>query len=1106
MATLVSPGVSVSVIDQSNYAPNGPGTVPFILLATAANKSSTAGGIATYTTSSTVNTLHLVTSQKDLLNNYGLPSFPSDASGNRIYGSELAEYGLMAAHSTLGVTNQAYILRANIDLYSLNGRTTRPYGNPIGGTQWLDTALTNWGIFQLNNNQFVKQAPQVITDSTLLNNGIPYSNVGTVGSYAVNSTDVKNTIYQKAYDNTWNQIGSTAWQSKTPAIVGSTQATNLSTSSTSLIINNNTFTIANAAPANLVATINSASIPGVSAALINGYFNLFATSAASTYGNSYINGGISISNGTGTPLTNLGISAGTYFGPILQYSPSYTVPAWKSTDSLPRPNGSIWMKTNAINNGANFYVYRWNSATDNWDSVAAPAFRTRRESLYYFDPLLGGLAIAQNTLFVKYDILGNSSGSYKLYQWLGNGAPTTVTGNVSNPTFNIGDSFNIQVTIPGSSAVSSTYAITLTGTTAANFVSQVLSANIPYLTCTLTPSGNIKFSHTNSGDIYISEVSGTPISVSAGIVPNSTQNVFFESNAYSPSATNYMVLSNWQPALLLNQQSTAPIVAPEDGTLWYYSSPLEADIMINDGTAWRGYHSSYITRDSRGYTLSNTDPLGPIFSPTPPLYQSGGVSVTYGDLWIDTSDLENYPQIYRWQNVAGTSQWVLINNSDNTTENGILFADARWDSSGTTDPALDAKPLISTLITSDYVDLDVPNPQIYPRGMLLFNTRRSSYNVKKFENNAWNSADYPLVSLPTVKSTWNSYSGKNSNNVPYMGRKAQRNVIVSALKEAVDSSIEAREDQINFNLLVCPGYPELTQNLATLNNDRRNTGFIIADTPMGLSSDPTMVNNYITNSSGAANDGEDGLVTNDPYVAVYYPGAAWTNALDGVGQVVVPMTHAILRMIIKSDQSSAPWFAPAGALRGKIDNAIKIGYVDRMTGSFYSIGTNQGLRDLLYQNNVNPVAVFPVDGILAYGNHTRQANATALDRINVARLVNYLRYSLERLAKPLVFEPNDTVTRNAATQAVSGLLNNIVAQRGIYDYLVVCDTTNNTPTTIDRNELHIDIAIEPTKAVEFIYIPVRILNTGAIAGTGANQGGLSNTTSSVALGTVTTTG
>ena len=81
------------------------------------------------------------------------------------------------------------------------------------------------------------------------------------------------------------------------------------------------------------------------------------------------------------------------------------------------------------------------------------------------------------------------------------------------------------------------------------------------------------------------------------------------------------------------------------------------------------------------------------------------------------------------------------------------------------------------------------------------------------------------------------------------------------------------------------------------------------------------------------------------------------------------------------------------------------------------------------------------------------------------------------------------------------MLNDIKAQRGVYDYLVVCDTTNNTPTTIDRNELHIDIAIEPTKAVEFIYIPVRILNTGAIGGTNANQGGLSNITPSVALST-----
>ena len=1095
MATLVSPGVSVTVVDESNYAPTGPGTVPFILLATASNKTSTAGGIASYTTSSTVNTLQLLTSQKDLLNNYGLPIFPTDASGNRLFGSELAEYGLMAAHSTLGVTNQAYILRANVDLNQLSGSSSRPYAEPAGGTQWVDTATTNYGIFQWDatNQVFNVQTPTVITDPTLLTSGVPYSNVGVIGSYAINATDVKNTVYQKMYDNSWQTIGSNSWAIRTPTIVGNSQATSLSLTNV-LTINGNSFTIANSSVANLVATINSSGLPGINAQLINGYFELFANAAAASAGyNQTADGKVIISQSSGTPLTNLGIAAGTYYSPALQYSAHYSVPYWKSTDSAPRPSGSIWLKTTAVNSGANWSIYRWNSSTTNWDNIVAPLFQHRRLATYNFDPTLGGLGIANDTLFVKYDILLNNTGSFKVYQWMGSGTALTVTGSVSNPTFTASNAFTIQVTVPGSSSLSSTYTVTLTGTTAASFVSNVLAQNIPYLTCTLTSTNNIQFGHTNGGDIVFTETVGTPLSVSAGIVPNSTPNVFYDAGSYTAGVA--FTGTYWQPADMLYQQATQPIVAPDDGTLWYYSTPLEVDIMINNGTNWKGYHN--VTSDSRGYNLANTDPLGPIISSAKPTTQTDGTALVYGDIWINTSNLENYPAIYRWQRYSGTDQWVQIDTTDTTTENGVLFADTRRDSSGTVDPALGNKPTIVSLLTSDYTDLDAPNPQLYPRGMLLFNTRRSSYNVKKYIASKFNSTNYPLQSLPQVAATWASVSGSNSVGQPYFGRKAQRNVVVSALKEAVDINTVLREDQINFNLLVCPGYPELTTNLNSLNNDRRNTGFVIADTPMGLTSDASTVNRYITNAAGAGDTGEDGLVTNDSYTAVFYPGAAYTNALDGNGQVVVPITHAILRMIIKSDQASAPWFAPAGALRGKIDNVTKIGYVDRTTGKFYSIGTNQGLRDLLYANNVNPVAVFPTDGILNYGNHTRQATATALDRINVARLINYIRYNLERLAKPLVFEPNDTVTRNQATNAVSALLNDIKTQRGVYDYLVVCDTTNNTPATIDRNELHIDIAIEPTKAVEFIYIPVRVLNTGAIAGTNANQGGLSNTTATV---------
>ena len=1112
MATLVSPGVSVSVIDESNYAPNGPGTVPFIVIATAKNKTSTAGGIANYTTSASANTLQLVSSQKELLSNFGLPIFPSDASGNRIFGSELAEYGLMAAHSVLGITNQAYVLRANVDLAQLTGSSSRPYGNVATGTKWLNTATSSFGIFQWDatNQVFNVQTPIVISTlsqlvSATLGNA-PLTSIGSLGSFAVVAIDPRLPVYQKGYDNTWNQLGTTSWQSKTPALVGTTQNPLTLTNSMTLTINTTTIALTNAPSlsyptvSSLVTQINNAAITGVTAASVNGYLNLFVTSAAKSNG-TVVDGKVNIVNGTGTPLTTLGITSGNTNAPGFVFAPHYQAPSWKSTDYAPEPSGSVWIKTTAVNSGALFNVYRWNGATSHWDLQVAPFFQRRRDAIYSYDPTLGGLGIPNGTLYTKYDILGDGSATMKLYQWAGSGTALTIIGSTSNPTFTTGNQFTITTTIPGSNANGTTYTITLSGTTAASFVSDVLSQNIPYLTCSLTTAGNIQFANTNGGDITFSESSGTPLTGSAGFTPNSTTNLYYE-GTYSAGADTFMNATFWQSsssASTLYQQNTAPIAAPADGTLWFNETPLEVDIMINNGTIWKGYKN--VTADSRGYNLSNTDPLGVLISSTAPTTQSDGTALVYGDIWINTSDLENYPLIYRWVPLTGfAGQWKQIDTTDTTTENGILFADARWDTAGTVDPAVSDKPTIISLLTSDYVDLDAPNPQLYPRGMILFNTRRSSYNVKQYVENKFNGTNYPLSTLPNIASTWVSVSGKNSQNVPYFGRKAQRSVVVSALQQAIDNNTTAREDQRNFNLLVCPGYPEVTSNLVNLNNDRRQTGFILADTPMGLASDLTSVGNYVTNASAVSQTGEDGLATSDSFTAVFYPGAAYTNALDGVGQVVVPITHSILRMVVKSDQNSHPWFAPAGSLRGKIDNAIKIGYVDRITGKFVSIGTNQGLRDLLYQNNVNPVAVFPTDGIINYGNHTRQASATALDRINVARLINYLRYNLERLAKPLIFEPNDTITRNEAKQAVESLLNDIKTQRGVYDYLVVCDTTNNTPSSIDRNELHIDIAIEPTKAVEFIYIPVRILNTGALGGTNANQGGLSNSSSTVALG------
>jgi phage tail sheath protein FI len=130
---------------------------------------------------------------------------------------------------------------------------------------------------------------------------------------------------------------------------------------------------------------------------------------------------------------------------------------------------------------------------------------------------------------------------------------------------------------------------------------------------------------------------------------------------------------------------------------------------------------------------------------------------------------------------------------------------------------------------------------------------------------------------------------------------------------------------------------------------------------------------------------------------------------------------------------------------------------------------------------INPIATLPGVGLVNMGQYSRTNVPSSLDRINVARLVGYLRRQLTILSKPFLFEPNDSQTRKEIKTSIEGLLLELVGQRAIYDYVVVCDSTNNTPSRIDQSELYVDIAIEPVKAVEFIYIPLRLLNTGAIS-------------------------
>jgi hypothetical protein len=361
--------------------------------------------------------------------------------------------------------------------------------------------------------------------------------------------------------------------------------------------------------------------------------------------------------------------------------------------------------------------------------------------------------------------------------------------------------------------------------------------------------------------------------------------------------------------------------------------------------------------------------------------------------------------------------------------------------------------------------------------MLLFNTRRSGFNVKSFQADYFNATAYPDSVLPTQTNAWVTASGNRNDGSPYMGRQAQRALIVEALKAGIDTSVQIREEFNQFNLIACPQYPELAPNMVALNNERGDTAFTVVDTPLRLN--PQEIVEFATNNGGLGRATGDGLLVGDAYAGTFYPSCQTTD-LSG-NPVVQPPSHMMIRTIIRSDEVAYPWLAPAGTRRGVVDNAAQIGYINAITGEFVTLGVNQGLRDVLYTNRVNPITFIPGVGITNFGNKTTTSLTSALDRINVARLVAFLRGRLNEIAKQYLFEPNDQITRDSIQSACTSLMIDLVAKRGIYDYLVVCDLSNNTPTTIDRNELYVDIAIEPVKAVEFIYIPVRIQNTGTIA-------------------------
>ena len=316
-------------------------------------------------------------------------------------------------------------------------------------------------------------------------------------------------------------------------------------------------------------------------------------------------------------------------------------------------------------------------------------------------------------------------------------------------------------------------------------------------------------------------------------------------------------------------------------------------------------------------------------------------------------------------------------------------------------------------------------------------------------------------SLPIAQS--GSFSGATGNNVVggdnYFGDISTRSQGLTGGCYTDAISLLGNKDEYVFNIISVPGLTRASHgtqvdSIISLAEERGDCIAVVDLVNYGTS---------VANAAAAADS------VNSSYGATYWP---WLQTQSATGKnewipasVVIPGVYAF------TDGAAAPWFAPAGLTRGGIGDVIQA--ERKLTRS---------QRDTLYDVNVNPIATFPGAGINVFGQKTLQKKSSALDRVNVRRLLIDLKKFVGDVSRTLVFEQNTNTTRNAFLGQVNPYLESVVQRQGLYAYRVVMDDSNNTPDVIDRNQLIGQIYIQPAKTVEFIVLDFTIEPTGATFG------------------------
>ena len=363
----------------------------------------------------------------------------------------------------------------------------------------------------------------------------------------------------------------------------------------------------------------------------------------------------------------------------------------------------------------------------------------------------------------------------------------------------------------------------------------------------------------------------------------------------------------------------------------------------------------------------------------------------------------------------------------------------------------------------DPVNNQISHPGTYPNKSSYVRVKQVNYTTPNYlnSNGALSNAQYPSYIPVNASGTFGSATGDIKGGANFYeningGVSGNTQGLVGGNYDNMISLL-ANQDDYKFNVLLTPGlydadYASQVATIITNTQDRGDNIYVL---------DPVAYGEMVSTVVGQA------ASRNTSYAAEYWP---WLQVIDpSTGQLVwVPASTMIGGVYAYNDSVAEPWFAPAGINRGGLSTVVRA--EQRLS---------QTQRDTLYTGKVNPIATFPGTGVVVYGQKTLQSAASALDRVNVRRLLIALKSYISQVANNLVFEQNTIATRNTFLSQVNPYLTSVQQRQGLYAFKVIMDDSNNTPDIVDRNELVGQIYLQPTKTAEFIYLNFNITPTGA---------------------------